>query len=201
MRFFATIFVAFRALRRNKMRSILTALGIIIGVMSVIAVVSLLQGFSVALSANFKGMGANTVFVTSYLSRNDQLAGKTAKITADDLLAIQHEVPGISRITPVLIMAFLNGQVQYQGQTTYSVIAGTTYTHAENTEFYPVEGRYLTLVNSALITLPGDGSPEGIAISGSDLFVTDNIGESGGYISEYTTSGATVTSCVIVSSA
>ena len=135
---------AFRAIFAHKLRSFLTTLGIIIGVMSVIAVVSLLQGFSYALSANFRGMGSNTVFVNAYLSRKDQLAGKTAKITADDLLAIQHEVPGISRITPVLIMSFLDGQVQYQGQTTYSLIAGTTYTHAENTEFYPVEGRYLT---------------------------------------------------------
>jgi putative ABC transport system permease protein len=135
---------AFTAIFAHKLRSVLTTLGIIIGVMSVIAVVSLLQGFSYALSANFRGMGSNTVFVTSYLSRADQLAGKTAKITTDDLLAIQHEVPGISRITPVLIMAFLNGEVDYQGQTTYSLIAGTTYTHAINTEFYPVEGRYLT---------------------------------------------------------
>ncbi len=135
---------AFTAIFAHKLRSFLTTLGIIIGVMSVIAVVSLLQGFSYALSANFRGMGSNTVFVNAYLSRKDQLAGKTAKITTDDLLAIQHEVPGISRITPVLIMAFLNGEVQYQGQTTFSLIAGTTYTHAENTEFHPVHGRYLT---------------------------------------------------------
>ena len=135
---------AVTAIFAHKLRSILTTLGIIIGVMSVIAVVSLLQGFSYALSANFRGMGSNTVFVTSYLSRNDQLAGKTTKITTDDLLAIQHEVPGISRITPVLIMAFLNGQVEYHGQSTFSLIAGTTYSHAVNTEFYPDQGRYLT---------------------------------------------------------
>ncbi|HSC48029.1 MAG TPA: ABC transporter permease, partial [Gammaproteobacteria bacterium] len=135
---------AITAIFAHKLRSFLTTLGIIIGVMSVIAVVSLLQGFSYALSANFRGMGSNTVFVNAYVSRKDQLAGKTAKVTADDLLAIQHEVPGISRITPVLIMAFLDGRIQYQGQTTYGVIAGTTYTHAINTEFYPVEGRYLT---------------------------------------------------------
>ena len=141
---FESLRAAVTAIFAHKLRSVLTTLGIIIGVMSVIAVVSLLQGFSYALSANFRGMGSNTVFVTSFLSRNDQLAGKTTKITTDDLLAIQHEVPGISRITPVLIMAFLNGQVQYHGQTTFSVIAGTTYTHAVNTEFYPDQGRYLT---------------------------------------------------------
>ena len=141
---FESIRAAVAAIFAHKLRSILTTLGIIIGVMSVIAVVSLLQGFSNALSTNFKGMGSNTVLVTSYLSRDDQLAGKTAKITTDDLLAIQHEVPGIGRITPVLIMAFLNGQVQYKGQSTFALIAGTTYSHAQNTEFYPDQGRYLT---------------------------------------------------------
>jgi putative ABC transport system permease protein len=143
-RFLESLRAAIAAIFAHKLRSVLTTLGIIIGVMSVIAVVSLLQGFSNALSTNFKGMGSNTVLVTSYLSRNDQLAGKTAKITTQDLLAIQHEVPGISRITPVLIMAFLNGQVQYQGQSTFALIAGTTYSHAQNTVFYPDTGRYLT---------------------------------------------------------
>ena len=135
---------AYQAIFAHKLRSILTTLGIIIGVMSVIAVVSLLQGFSVALSANFRGMGSNTVLVTSFQSRNTQLSGKFPKITPYDLLAIQHQVPGINRITPVLIMAFLNGQVQYKGQTTYALIAGTTFSHAQNTEFYPDQGRYLT---------------------------------------------------------
>jgi len=140
---------AFAAIFANKLRSFLTTLGIIIGVMSVIAVVSLLQGFSFALSANFRGMGANTVFVTSYVSRKDQLMGKVAKVTPDDLLAIQHEVPGVSRITPVIFMALFNGQAEYQGRTASTGIFGTTSPHAENTEFYPVQGRYLT---------PGDDS-------------------------------------------
>jgi putative ABC transport system permease protein len=157
------------AIFAHKLRSILTTLGIIIGVMSVIAVVSLLQGSSYALSANFRGMGSNTVFVTSYLSRNDQLAGKTTKITTDDLLAIQHEVPGISRITPVLIMAFLNGQVEYHGQSTFSLIAGTTYSHAVNTEFYPDQGRYLT---------PGDDlAHRRVAVVGASVVKDLNLGD------------------------
>jgi len=167
--FLESLRAAITAIFAHKLRSFLTTLGIIIGVMSVIAVVSLLQGFSFALSANFRGMGSNTVFVTSYLTRKDQLAGKTAKITTDDLLAIQHEVPGISRITPVLIMAFLSGKVQYQGQTTYSVIAGTTYTHAINTEFYPVEGRYLT---------PSDDfAHRRVAVVGASVVRDLNLGE------------------------
>ncbi|HEY3645436.1 MAG TPA: ABC transporter permease [Gammaproteobacteria bacterium] len=160
---------AFTAIGAHKLRSVLTTLGIIIGVMSVIAVVSLLQGFSNALSTNFKGMGSNTVLVTSYLSRNDQLSGKTTKITTDDLLAIQHEVPGISRITPVLIMAFLNGQVEYKGQSTFALIAGTTYSHAQNTEFYPDQGRYLT---------PSDDSGHRrVAVIGATVVKDLNLGD------------------------
>jgi putative ABC transport system permease protein len=132
------------AIFAHKLRSVLTTLGIIIGVMSVIAVVSLLQGFSNALSTNFKGMGSNTVLVTSFQTRNNQLEGKFPKITPDDLLAIQHEVPGINRITPVLVLAGGNGQVGYRGQSTFAIIAGTTFSHAQNTQYYPDHGRYLT---------------------------------------------------------
>ncbi|HEY3858483.1 MAG TPA: ABC transporter permease, partial [Gammaproteobacteria bacterium] len=125
--FLESLRAAFTAIFAHKLRSVLTTLGIIIGVMSVIAVVSLLQGFSNALSTNFKGMGSNTVLVNSLQTRDDRLEGKFPKITTEDLLAIQHEVPGISRITPVLVIAQLNGQVQYRGQSTFALVAGTTY--------------------------------------------------------------------------
>ena len=55
--------LAFSALRANKMRSILTALGIIIGVAAVIAVVSLVQGLEYLITQQLQGVGANFVMV------------------------------------------------------------------------------------------------------------------------------------------
>ena len=63
MRFFATIFVAFRALRRNKLRSVLTALGIIIGVGAVIAMVSIGDGAESQVEAQIASLGQNIILV------------------------------------------------------------------------------------------------------------------------------------------
>ncbi len=136
---------AFQSIRAHALRSFLTTLGIIIAVMSVITVVSLIQGFSQSVTSIFSKMGANGLLITSEETTEDYLAGKVVKITPDDLQAIQHQITGISKITPVLILAGNgSGAVQYGDQTAYSSIYGTTSSHASNSSFYPVMGRYLT---------------------------------------------------------
>ena len=56
---------ALASIRAHGFRSILTSLGIIIGVMSVIAVVSIVQGLSATVNAQFEGLGSNTLTVRS----------------------------------------------------------------------------------------------------------------------------------------
>src|SRR5476651_1885164 len=63
MRFFTTLRMALRALRRNTMRSILTALGIIIGVAAVIAMVSIGNGAKAQVQAAIASMGDNLILV------------------------------------------------------------------------------------------------------------------------------------------
>ncbi|HDJ22764.1 MAG TPA: FtsX-like permease family protein [Candidatus Aminicenantes bacterium] len=63
MNIIKTIQIAFRALNRNKMRSFLTALGIIIGVGAVIAMVSIGQGAKKAVEQRFQEMGTNLLFI------------------------------------------------------------------------------------------------------------------------------------------
>src|SRR5260221_14720570 len=64
MRFFITLRMALRALRRNTMRSLLTALGIIIGVAAVIAMVSIGNGAKAQVQAAIASLGDNLVLVT-----------------------------------------------------------------------------------------------------------------------------------------
>ena len=63
--------VSLRALARNKMRTFLTCLGIIIGVGAVIAMVSIGAGAKAAVEARFSSMGTNLLFVSG-ASRNTQ---------------------------------------------------------------------------------------------------------------------------------
>jgi len=135
---------AFRAIRAHALRSFLTMLGIVIGVMAVIAVVSLIQGFSNSITGIFSGMGANNLTITSYLPRKDRLAGKIAKVTTDDLLAIQHDVTGISGLSPILFLGRFGGMVKYRNQSTNSIIRGTTPSYAINNGQYPDFGRFIT---------------------------------------------------------
>ena len=75
-------------------RSFLTTLGIIIGVASVIAVVSVVQGFSASISQEFDGMGTNVINIDSYTPRKARLQGVNAKLSYDDFLEIKHKVKG-----------------------------------------------------------------------------------------------------------
>ncbi|EQD34854.1 ABC transporter, permease protein, partial [mine drainage metagenome] len=93
---------ALTAIRANRLRSVLTTLGIVLGVAAVVAVIALLQGFSQAVSSQLNGLGSNTLLVQSYLPLQELLAGKVAKVTPSDMRAIAAQVPGIAGISPIL---------------------------------------------------------------------------------------------------
>ena len=93
--------IAFSALRANLMRSILTTLGIIIGVGAVIAVVSIVQGLQYMFNQQFQGVGATFIMVIPDQSHNENMA-RQVRLSWDDGKAIRDDVPGIRQITPVL---------------------------------------------------------------------------------------------------
>ncbi len=96
--------VALGALRANKMRSILTTLGIIIGVAAVVAVVSIVQGLQFMISRELEGVGATFIIVDPDYGRGmPGVAARQIKLTWDDGLAIRERVPGVRLITPILI--------------------------------------------------------------------------------------------------
>ena len=102
--------IAFSALRANTMRSILTTLGIIIGVGAVIAVVSIVQGLQYNFNKEFQGVGATFIMVLPNQGRNERIA-RQVRLTWEDGKAIREDVPGIRLITPVLMG---NGEVKYR---------------------------------------------------------------------------------------
>ena len=101
MVFFENFRIAISALRANLMRSILTTLGIIIGVAAVIAVVSIVQGLQYTISSELQGVGATFMVVTA---KNDRdmpgLVARQVKLTYDDALTIEEKVPGVKILTP-----------------------------------------------------------------------------------------------------
>ena len=102
MRFLAPFKLAARALRRNKMRSLLTMLGIIIGVGSVIAAVSITTGATKQVEDKVASLGQNviTVFSGSFTGGGMRGGwGSSPTLTVGDALAIA-EVPGVVAVSP-----------------------------------------------------------------------------------------------------
>ena len=126
-------------------RSFLTTLGIIIGVASVIAVVSVVQGFSANITQQFDGVGTNVLTIESYTPRKERLQGVRAKLTYDDYLEIKHGVPGVSNVTPTIRMWGPNAVITYRGQSSSSMIVGTASTYQKLNTVYPERGRFFNL--------------------------------------------------------
>jgi putative ABC transport system permease protein len=103
MRIRSTIIIALRALRRNKMRSILTALGIIIGVGAVIAMVSIGNGAKAQVEAQVANLGQNvvTVFSGSFTGGGARGGwGSAPTLTVEDAVAIKSEISNIVGVSP-----------------------------------------------------------------------------------------------------
>ena len=103
MRLVATTIIALRALRRNKMRSVLTALGMIIGVGAVIAMVSIGNGAKAQVEASIASLGQNIISVfpgtlTTGGARGGW--GSASTLTPEDALAIQTEIAGVVAVSP-----------------------------------------------------------------------------------------------------
>ena len=95
--------IALRALARNKARSALTMLGIIIGVASVIAMVSLGQGAQKQVQDQISSMGANLLIVQAGSQRTGGMrggAGTSTTLTVEDMEAILRDVPDVAAATP-----------------------------------------------------------------------------------------------------
>jgi putative ABC transport system permease protein len=125
MDFIAILRIAIRALTRNKMRSLLTMLGIIIGVGAVIATVGLGQGAQQAVQDQIASLGTNLLYISSGSVNKGGIrlgGGATKTLVADDMKAMLQEVPTIAQAAPG---ASTRGQVVSDNQNWYTSVTGT----------------------------------------------------------------------------
>lgn len=100
-----TIRVSLRALSRNKMRSFLTALGIIIGVGAVIAMISIGQGAKVAVEERFNSMGTNLLFVrpgSRFIHGRQYGTGSFDTLKPADAKAIEEKCDAVKYTSPII---------------------------------------------------------------------------------------------------
>ena len=153
-------------------RSFLTTLGIIIGVASVIAVVSVVQGLSSSITSQFDDMGTNVVNVNAFTPLKERLQGKIAKLSYRDFLEIQYKVPGISHITPTVAATGANGVVQYKGESTATRVIGTGSSYQSLYGIFPETGRFFNLSDDKSrrrVAVLGDSILDKLEIKGSPI--------------------------------
>ncbi len=97
--------VAFRALSRNKLRSLLTALGIIIGVACVIATIGIGEGARLQTENQLKSLGTNflMIFPGAMTSSGARMgSGSNSKLSSDDVDAIRREVGSVAYVSATI---------------------------------------------------------------------------------------------------
>ena len=142
-----SIRVAVGALAANKLRSILTMLGIIIGVGAVITLVSVGQGVEKMVTDSIQGIGSNLLFVMPSDPEGSSGGGmgmgsSPRSLTYADAQAIAdpRNVPDLVAVAPD-IMGF--AEVIYRNKDTETYVSGVTPEYEEVRNFYPEFGRFI----------------------------------------------------------
>jgi len=130
MRLLATLRIALRALRRNVMRTILTALGVIIGVGAVIAMVSIGTGAKAQVEGQIAALGQNVILVMAGgTSRGGVFSGmgSAGTLRVEDALAIREEIEGVACVSP---------EVRLSAQVTAGNVNWNTSIYGESEEYF-----------------------------------------------------------------
>jgi putative ABC transport system permease protein len=136
--------IAIRSLAANKLRSSLTMLGVIIGVGSVITLMSVGRGAEASITSALEGMGTNLIYVSSQTPGVEGLAAMTMSshsLTVSDAEAIAERVPGVVAVAPVTENYV---EVAAGDESTVAFVEASTpeYEHVLN---YPAEyGQFIT---------------------------------------------------------
>lgn len=178
--FQSTLKIALRSLKVNKMRSILTSLGIIIGVSAVILMLSVGEGAKSKISKDISSIGSNLLIVTSGASKSGGLrmgSGTKPTLTTKDSEAILKECPSVIDVAPIVSGT---KQVIFSNQNWSTNVVGATPNYLSINLWEVEDGREIldedlqnftkvALLGSTVVTnLFGDLNPIGktIRISG-----------------------------------
>jgi putative ABC transport system permease protein len=139
---------AFRSIRDQKLRSLLTCLGIVIGVATVIVMVSLIQGFNEQFIASFRQFGATLV---QFQIREADFGGPPREeerirpvLTLDDARAIQRYAWSIRYVSPER-WQFQGIEVRWRGERAEgATVGGVTHWYPDANSHYVQQGRFFT---------------------------------------------------------
>jgi putative ABC transport system permease protein len=136
-----TFLMALTAIRRNAMRSFLTTLGVIIGVASVIAMVTLGRGATASVTNDISSLGTNMLIVAPGADRRFGSSSSAQPFTQDDVRAIREEVQSVALVAPTSGGA---GRLVYGNQNWSTGITGGDNAYLQVRNWPVVLGRDFT---------------------------------------------------------
>ena len=135
-----------RSIRAHGFRSFLTTLGIVIGVASVIAMVSIIQGLSFTIGQQFEGLGSNSVTVSVvHVARGRFWQGRIARAHAKtDYDLIRYRVDGLASITPIMYRRRPGAGALRARRSTATQVVGSTYVYQDVGQYFTTHGRFMS---------------------------------------------------------
>ncbi|HYR45800.1 MAG TPA: ABC transporter permease [Thermoanaerobaculia bacterium] len=141
---------AFLAVRAHKLRAFLTVLGIVVGVATVIAMVSIVTGFNNNMVRNFQSFGATLVQFQKFEPRfgpghRDESERNRKDLTLEDALALKAQIPEMRAVSPERYLWNTDIHVKYRdAETTTPVILGATPDYSLANNHFVAYGRFFT---------------------------------------------------------
>jgi putative ABC transport system permease protein len=156
---------ALMAVRAHKLRAGLTVLGIVVGVATVISMVSIVTGFRNNMIRNFQSFGATLVQFQKFESRfgpghRDESERNRKDLTLEDAIALKAPVPEMRAVSPERYLWSANVSVKYRdNETTTPTVAGVAPDYSIANNHFVDYGRFITesdFEHSAAVAVIGD---------------------------------------------
>ena len=138
--------MAFDTLRANKLRSSLTILGVSVGVITIIFMVSIIQGLNKAFADQVESLGSNTIFVSKFDPGFGRPPGPSEihrkDLTIEDAEALRREAPSIAGVSPIRRMIAVTARYQNKQTDTPILLGVTPYYEFVHSQFV-ARGRFI----------------------------------------------------------
>jgi putative ABC transport system permease protein len=138
------ISIALEALWSNRLRTVLTMLGVIIGIAAVIGITSVGQGVQKSTEQQIQSLGTNMITVLAGSSRSGSIAqgtGSASTLTWEDAKAIAQQAPSAKAVSVFLQR---QSQVTYSQKNNSTSVIGTDLNYPDVRNAYPQEGQFFT---------------------------------------------------------
>jgi putative ABC transport system permease protein len=177
MLFGEIISVALGALRANKLRSLLTMLGIVIGVAAVIAMVALGTGAQTAVKERIASLGTTllTVMPGQQRGMGVVIADQNAKLTMEDAKAVEERAPNVIAVQPEMNR---NLQITYLNRNASASVVGTSANYPEVRKYKILAGRMFTRLEDEAkqrVAVVGPAVATNMGLDAPDALLGENI--------------------------